>query len=98
MSLSVSFNRLAEAELREAMLYYASESEGLARRFLAAVASALAELEAHPLTDAPLRADIRRKSLGRFPYQLLYRLDGEELRILAVMHKRRRPLYWAGRG
>jgi len=41
---------------------------------------------------------VRRKQLGRFPYQLLYRVDGEEIRILAVMHKRRRPLYWVERG
>ncbi|MEO8998332.1 MAG: type II toxin-antitoxin system RelE/ParE family toxin [Rhodanobacter sp.] len=98
MSRVASFNRLAEVELREAILYYESEAPGLGRRFLSTVESALAEILDHPLTGAPLRGDVRRKQLGRFPYQLLYRLDDEEIRILAVMHKRRRPLYWAERG
>jgi hypothetical protein len=44
-----------------------------------------------------MRGDVRCKALGRFPYQLLYSQHGDEVRVLAVMHKRRRPMYWAGR-
>jgi plasmid stabilization system protein ParE len=98
MSLAVSFNRLAEVELRETIVYYESEAPGLGRRFLSAVESALAEIQDHPLTGALLCDGVRRKQLGHFPYQLLYRVDEVEVRILAVMHKRRRPLYWAQRG
>ena len=98
MSFAASFNRLAESELREAVNYYESEAPGLGRRFLSVVESALAEVLDHPLVGSPLRGDVRRKGLGRFPYQLLYRVVGEEVRILAVMHKRRRPLYWVERG
>jgi plasmid stabilization system protein ParE len=98
MSLEASFNSLAEAELREAVHYYESEAPGLGRRFLSVVESALTEILDHPLVGSPLRGDVRRKGLGRFPYQLLYRVAGEEVRILAIMHKRRRPLYWVERG
>jgi len=98
MSFAAPFNRLAEAELREAVHYYEAEAPGLGRRFLPGVESALAEVLEHPLVGSPLRGDVRRKSVGRFPYQMLYRVAGEEVRILAIMHKRRRPLYWAERG
>ena len=98
MSKAASFNRLAETELREAVHYYESEAPRLGRRFLSAVESALAEVLEHPLAGLPLRGDVRRKSVGRFPYQLLYRVAGDEVRILAVMHKRRRPSYWTERG
>ena len=98
MSFAASFNRLAEAELREAANYYESEAPGLGRHFLSAVESALAEVLDFPLAGSPLRGEVRRKGIGRFPYQLLYRVAGKEVRILAVMHKRRRPLYWAERG
>ncbi len=97
MSFVASFNRLAEAELREAVHYYESEAPGLGRRFLSVVESTLADVVEHPLVGSLLRDDMRRKSVGRFPYQLLYRVAGDEVRILAVMHKRRRPLYWAER-
>jgi plasmid stabilization system protein ParE len=98
MRLAASFNSLAEAELREAVHYYESEAPGLGRRFLSGVEFALAEVLNHPLTGSPLRGDVRRKSVVRFPYQLLYRVVGDEVRVLAIMHKRRRPLYWVERG
>lgn len=98
MSFVASFNRLAESELREAVSYYESEAVGLGRRFLSAMESALAEVLDHPLVGSTWRGDVRRKGVGRFPYQLLYRVAGREVRILAIMHKRRRPLYWAERG
>jgi 4-hydroxy-3-methylbut-2-enyl diphosphate reductase len=68
MSFAASFNRLAEAELREAAHYYEAEAPGLGRRFLPGVESALAEVLDHPLVGSPLRGDVRRKSVGRFPY------------------------------
>jgi toxin ParE1/3/4 len=98
MSFAASFNSLAEAELREAVHYYESEAPDLGRRFLAGVEFVLAEILDHPLTGSPLRGDVWRKSVVRFPYQLLYRVAGDEVRVLAIMHKRRRPLYWAERG
>ncbi len=98
MNKAASFNRLAETELRDAVHYYESEAPGLGRRFLLAVESSLAEVVDHPLVGSPVRGDVRRKHVGRFPYQLLYRVAGDEVRILAVMHKRRRPSYWAERG
>ena len=98
MSSVASFNRLSEAELPVAVGYYESEAPGLGRRFLAVVESAGDEVLEHPLAGAPVRGDVRRNSVGRFPYQLLYRVAGDEVRILAIMHKRRRPLYWAERG
>ena len=32
------------------------------------------------------------------PYSLLYAVSGEDLRVLAVMHHKRRPFYWCRRG
>ncbi len=98
MSRHATFNQLAETELRDVVRYYESEAAGLGRRFLLTVESALADIIEHPLAGAPLRGDVRRKPVGRFPYHLLYCQHDEEIRILAVMHKRRRPLYWAERG
>jgi hypothetical protein len=32
-----------------------------------------------------------------FPYQLIYRVDGDEIRVFAVAHVRRRPGHWRRR-
>ncbi|HEV7515599.1 MAG TPA: type II toxin-antitoxin system RelE/ParE family toxin, partial [Thermoanaerobaculia bacterium] len=73
------------------------ESEALRTRFLLAVEEALEQLLAHPEAAKVVRGDVRRKPLRRFPYGLLYTIRNDEVRILAVMHQRRRPFYWWGR-
>lgn len=97
MSPRVSLNELAEAELRDAALYYEMVSHGLGSRLLDVVQSALDQIEAHPLAAAALQGDIRRKLLHGFPYQLLYRCADCGIRVLAEMHARRRPFYWTRR-
>jgi hypothetical protein len=41
--------------------------------------------------------DIRKAGLQRFPFNVLYRVAGGAVQILAVAHHRRRPGYWLGR-
>jgi toxin ParE1/3/4 len=33
----------------------------------------------------------------RFPYQIVYRISGDSVWIVAVMHQSRRPGYWKKR-
>ena len=44
-----------------------------------------------------MRGDVRRRLIRRFPLGVLYRIDPDEIVILAVMHLSRRPDYWHGR-
>jgi plasmid stabilization system protein ParE len=97
MSRSASFNPQARVELREAARYYGLEAAALRKRFLLAVEEALEHVLGHPEAAEIVRGDIRRKPLRRFPYSLLYTIRGDEVRILAVTHQRRRPFYWSGR-
>lgn len=41
--------------------------------------------------------DIRKHPLRRFPFSVVYRVLGDELRILAVAHQSRKPRYWRSR-
>jgi toxin ParE1/3/4 len=97
VSFSASFNSFAEAELKEAFDHYEKESAGLGEAFLAAVEDAVASLLEHPQAAPVLREPYRKKALFRFPYNIIYRVKVDEVRILAVPHKRRRPFYWLGR-
>ena len=40
---------------------------------------------------------LRRWSLRRFPYYVIYRAGEGTLFVLAVAHERRRPHYWSDR-
>jgi len=35
--------------------------------------------------------------VARFPYAVLYSIVGDQIRVMAVAHDRRRPFYWSGR-
>ncbi len=41
--------------------------------------------------------DIRRYRIIGFPYNILYRLVGSEIEVLAIAAHRRRPDYWRER-
>ncbi len=97
MNRTPSFNTLAEAELGDAVDHYEGESPGLGSAFLAAVERAVADLVEYPESAPVLSGPYRKKVLTRFPFNLIYRLKRNEIRILAVAHQRRRPYYWLGR-
>jgi toxin ParE1/3/4 len=54
-------------------------------------------LERHPRIGTPGIAGTRSLCLHTFPHSLVYRLAGEDIRIIAVAAHRRRPGYWLGR-
>ena len=97
MTFAASFNSLAEAELSDAVDSYEQGSPGLGAAFLAAVERAVTDLVEYPESAPVLSGPFRKKVLSRFPFNLIYRIKSDEIRILAVAHQRRRPYYWLGR-
>ena len=90
----------AEQELWEAIDEYGRITPLLGSEFAAEVAAAI-----DVVLDAPLRGavfddaegEVRRYLIHRFPYALLYGVEGDEIEIISVMHLHRQPGYWRGR-
>lgn len=95
--MHVLFEPEAAEELAEATAYLAERSARAAEGFLADVALAQALLLRFPHAGPPLRGNVRRILLRRYSYQLIYRVVGEEIRIYAVAHLKRKPGYWRRR-
>lgn len=93
----VSFHRLAEGEFLEAIEYYKTIGNDLAKDFIAEIAHGLDSILDHPESAPCVGKKVRRKQIRRFPYVLLYSVRSEGIRILAVMNQKRRPFYWRGR-
>jgi len=94
----VRFLLPAERELAEAAHFYNRQALGLGDDFLDKIAGAVQDINKAPLRWSILgSSDIRRRLIHRFPYGLLYRVDPDEIVILAVMHLKRRPNYWMSR-
>jgi plasmid stabilization system protein ParE len=95
--LFATFNELAAAELNDAIRYYEHEQIGLGAAFLAEVRRCSAAILEYPEAGPVVQGTIRRWLCDKFPYALLYEPRPDQIRVLAVMHLKRRPNYWVGR-
>ena len=87
----------AEAEFREAFLWYFERSPLAADAFRTEVFdkvdSLVDDADAWPKDESGIHFRI----LSRFPYTVHYGLEGGVATILAVAHQRREPGYWSPR-
>ncbi len=83
----------AEDEVLEASTFYSERSPRLGAEFTEEIERVLALLEAHPEIGTPVREELRRILLRRFPYRLLYRVEEDRVLVLVVAHQHRRPEY-----
>ena len=95
--MKAEFHPAAAEELSAAVLMYESLAAGLGIDLNAEVRRLTVLLCATPRIGEPLDERHRRFPLQRFPFGLIYRADGESLRVVAVAHRRRLPGYWRSR-
>ena len=89
----------ASREIEAAAMRYESSSGGLGDEFLTEVSRGLAAVAESPSTWSrhPRMRRVRRFTLSRFPYSVLYLVARDEIRVVAVAHAARRPGYWRSR-
>jgi toxin ParE1/3/4 len=89
--------RAAKLDLVEAYRWYEEQRPGFGESFRAEVKAVLATIQAHPDLFPRVDSRIRRATTGRFPYGIFYLVDGETIRIIAILHRARDPEIWKGR-
>jgi toxin ParE1/3/4 len=95
--MRVVFVPQAREEVLEATTYYRDRSRQAAEKFSADVAGAIDLLKQFPGLGSPSSGNTRRLILRTFPYQFIYRVEGDDIRVYAVAHHKRRPRYWQDR-
>jgi toxin ParE1/3/4 len=88
----------ADWALSEGANFYAREANaevGLA--FILEYERAPGLLCGYPHLGALWRNGRRRFPLRKFPYSIIYYVRGDELRVIALAHHRRKPGYWSSR-
>lgn len=93
----VTFHEDADAEVIEATCYYEGRTPGLGQMFLLDIEDAIGQICSNPEGFQLVGTEVRSKLLRRFPYSLMYAIDPDRLRVVAVAHQRRRPGYWLHR-
>ena len=92
----MTYRLLASAarEVKEAARYYEERVPGLGFEFISEVRAAIRRILAHPKAWCPLDDEFRRCRTSRFPYGLIYTIEGEDILIVSVMHLHRHPDTW----
>ena len=79
----------AEADLREARLWYETQRPGLGDELLTEVHAAIRRLGTDPENRPFYYRDFRRLLTRRFPYKLFYRVEGDRVIIFRILHAKR---------
>ena len=97
MTREVIFHVEAESEVVQALEWYAERSALAARAFVHELSHVVRLAVRSPQAWPKTFGNARRVVFPRFPFDLVFRLRGETIEIVAVAHQRRRPSYWAAR-
>ena len=95
--MKVRFLTLAQKEVDEAFVWFEERVEGKGVDFLDELDRVVRLVKAYPLASSEIEPEIRRCLFARFPYSLIYGIDGDTIVIIAVAHTRRSPRYWVDR-
>jgi plasmid stabilization system protein ParE len=88
---------LAEQDIEDSFLWYEDQSPGLGHAFRLKVRAALADVRTRPLSFPVIKGRTRRIILARFPYSILFLVDGEKIAVTGCVHHARHPNIWRSR-
>ena len=83
--------------MTEAALFYEAARAGLGHLFLDDIQRAIDTVTERPHLGVAMAHGFRRALARRFPFSVIYAVDGDEIVVVAVAHLRRKPGYWKGR-
>lgn len=99
MSCQLLVRPEVEADIAEAEAWYEERQEGLGKEFTRTVRDALRQLPINPLIYR-----LRHRRLGvrwfyppRFPYRIVYCIEGDIIVVYAVLHAKQHDRQWRRR-
>ena len=91
-------NPLAEEDLADARTWYERQREGrLGDEFLLCVEEAFDAVWRMPQVPAKVFQELRRVLVRRFPYGVFYRVDDDQVTVVAIYHCKGDPRGWQAR-
>lgn len=97
MSFDLIISPEAEAEIDEVGGWYHERNPTIGADFFLAVDNALTAILDNPLQYQLVWKHFRRARLHGFPYNLIYGVSDQLIRVVACVHGRRDPEVWQSR-
>lgn len=95
--MKISLLPLARIELDDAFLWYEEQAVGLGYEFLDEFDQSVRLIASFPELFEQIEEGVRRCLFNRFPYGIIYGIDGKQIVVIAVAHVKRKPKYWIER-
>lgn len=89
MSYEIILQSEAILDLQEAFEWYEKQKEGLGFEFIEEVESGYLKISNQPLHYPPINPRFRRIRINRFPYLVVYEIEGNSVIINSVRHIKR---------
>lgn len=93
----VRLHPLADEELLSATDWYLARSQTAALGFVREIEHAMERIADAPERYPSTRFGRRRFVLLNYPFDVVYRIQPNEIEIIAIAHHARRPGYWRNR-
>ncbi len=87
----------ADKELDEAIEYYNDQQAGLGDRFFSEFIKSAELIGRFPETWKKAGRNTHKINIKRFPYLILYIIDGKDIIITCIAHQHRNPSYYINR-
>ena len=97
MTLPIIIEPDAEADIEAARAWYEQQQPGLGDAFVTAIDSCFRRIQAMPRLYAVVARNARRALVRPYSYFVLYRVEADPIKILAVFHTSRDPQTWQSR-
>jgi len=97
MSWQLVIDPVARQDVADARDWYDAQRSGLGDEFVDEVNAAVGRFRNQPLVHAPLYRTLRRSVVRRFPYLVLYRVEGTTVTVVGVPHGHSDPRGWQAR-
>ena len=97
MSRALVLRRVAQREFDDAADWYDRQRAGLGLEFIEEVNRVFDQIQASPERYPLVHKVIREGPVHRFPYVVYYRVEPDQLVVVAVVHTSRDPATWQGR-
>lgn len=87
----------ADQDLAEAATWYEMHRLGLGQEFLDEATRTIHAISENPLRYPVMWRQTHRALMRRFPFGIYFRVSGDLVLIVAVLHGSRHPRYWRKR-
>jgi len=83
----------AVIDIQEAFEWYEAQRSGLGVEFIEELESSYDDLCSHPQHYTAINEQFRRLKVNRFPYLIIYEIEGIKVIVNSVRHSSRKPKF-----